>query len=74
MKKKAYRRFEELTQQATAPMLSEDGRPGMGSSAEALAIRLSPETRRALEDRAAGGNHTPSEVVEAALRRYLDLT
>jgi hypothetical protein len=86
-KKKAYRRFEELTRQATAPMGAEDerdrdlmnrrhrsGTTGMGSpSAEAVPIRLSPEVRRALEQQAVADNTTPSEIVEEALRRWLEI-
>ena len=81
-KKKAYRRFEELTRQATAPTAAEaehdrdlmTGDTGMGSPpAEALPIRLSPEVRRALEQHAAAENTTPSEIVQEALRRYLEI-
>ncbi len=83
-KKKAYRRFEELTKKAIAPMASEaeqdpgsvnrqagGGGTGMGSPAEAFTIWLSPELRRALEQQAAADNTTPSEIVQAALRRFL---
>jgi Ribbon-helix-helix protein, copG family len=86
-KKKAYRRFEELTRQATAPMAAEaerdrgsmnlrrrSGWTGMGPPpAEAFPIRLSPQVRRALEQHAAADNTTPSEIVEEALRRYLEI-
>ena len=73
-KKKAYQRFEELTRQATAPIAAEDEGTGTGSPpAEALPIRLSPEVRRALERQAAADNTTPSEIVEEALRRYLEI-
>lgn len=77
-KKKAYRRFEELTRQATAPMADEAeqdrGSMSIGSPpAEALAIRLSPEVRRALEEQAAADHSTPSEIVQEALRRYLEI-
>jgi ribbon-helix-helix CopG family protein len=75
-KKKAYRRFEELTRQATAPTPAEaerGGGTGMGSPpAEALPIRLSLEVRRALEHQAAAEGTTPSEIVQEALRRYLE--
>ncbi len=82
-KKKAYRRFEELTKKATAPMAPEPerdpgsvnlqpgGGAGPGSPAEALPIWLSPEVRRALLEQAAAENTTPSEIVQEALRRYL---
>jgi hypothetical protein len=85
-KKKAYQRFEELIKQ-TAPTPAEVERdpglmnrgrsegpgPGQGSlSPEALPIWLSPEVRRALEHRAAAEGTTPSEIVQQALRRYLE--
>lgn len=48
------------------------GRPAMGSGpAETLPVRLDPELRRALDDRAATEKTTVSEVVRQALRRYL---
>ncbi len=85
-KKKAYRRFVELTRQATDPMAAEVEDPGSvdlgrhsGASvvgfapAEAPPIRLSPELRRALEQRAVADNTTPSDIVHEALRRYLDI-
>ena len=68
-KKKAYRRFQELTRQATAPMAAEAEQ----DRAEALQIRLSPEVRRALEQQAAADNTTPSEIVEEALRGWLEI-
>ena len=85
-KKKAYQRFVDLTRQATNPMAAEAEDPGSvdlgrrsGDSvvgfapAEAHPIRLSPELRRALEQRAVADNTTPSEIVHEALRRYLDI-
>jgi hypothetical protein len=66
-KKKAYRRFQDLTRQATAPM---------GAEAEedwGLMIRLSPDVGRALEQQAAADNTTPSEIVQEALRGYLEI-
>jgi hypothetical protein len=86
-KKKAYRRFEELTKQAIAPAAAEadrdrgatnvqpgGGGTGMGSPpAEALPIWLSPDVRRALEQQAAADKTTPSEIVEEVLRRYLEM-
>jgi hypothetical protein len=67
-KKKAYQRFRELTHQATAttPAQAESPPP------EALPIWLSPDVRRALEQHAAAEGTTVSEVVQAALRRYLE--
>jgi hypothetical protein len=48
------------------------GRPPMGSGpAETLPVRLDPELRRAVDDRAAADKKTASEVVREALRRYL---
>jgi hypothetical protein len=87
-RKKAYRRFEELTKKAMAPGTAEaepdqastnlrPGGEGTGTGplpAGALAITLSPEVRRAVEQRAAADSTTPSEIVQAALRRYLEIT
>ena len=76
-KKRAYRRFEEMIGKATAPMHPEaegDRNSDLGSlAAEALSIRLSPDVRRALEQRAAADDTTPSEIVQAALCRYLEV-
>ena len=48
------------------------GRPPMGSAAaDALPVRLDPELRRAVDQRAAADHTTSSEVVREALRRYL---
>lgn len=48
------------------------GRPAMGSApAETLPVRLDPELRRAVDDRAAKEQTTASDVVREALRRYL---
>ncbi len=48
------------------------GRPAMGSGpAETLPVRLDPELRRAVDDRAAADRTTASDVVREALRRYL---
>lgn len=48
------------------------GRPAMGSGpADALPVRLDPELRQALDDRAAAEHTTASDIVRAALRRYL---
>ncbi len=48
------------------------GRPSMGSGpAEALPVRLDPELRRAVDERAAAEHTTASDVVREALRRYL---
>jgi hypothetical protein len=48
------------------------GRPAMGSGpADALPVRLDPELRKALDDRAAAESTTASDVIREALRRYL---
>jgi hypothetical protein len=48
------------------------GRPAMGSGpAGALPVRLDPELRQAVDDRAAAEHTTASDVVREALRRYL---
>ncbi len=49
------------------------GRPAMGSApATTLPIRLDPELRKALDDRAVAEETTASEVVRRALRRNLE--
>ncbi len=51
------------------------GRPAMGSGpAESLPVRLDPELRKALDERAAAENRTASDVVREALRQFLKLT
>jgi hypothetical protein len=51
------------------------GRPAMGSGpADALPVRLDPELRHALDDRAAAEHRTASDVVREALRRYLEVS
>ena len=85
-KKKAYRRFEELTKRAMAAGSAETERdraaeevePGAGPGpefllTEPLSISLSSEVRRALELRAGADNVTESEIVDTALRRYLEI-
>lgn len=48
------------------------GRPAMGSGpAEPLPVRLDPELRQAVDERAASEHTTASDVVREALRRYL---
>ena len=50
------------------------GRALVGSApAEVVPVRLDPELRRALEDRASAEATTASEVSRRALRRYLDV-
>jgi hypothetical protein len=51
------------------------GRPAMGSApAESVPVRLEPELRQALDQRAAADETTASEVVREALRRYLKVS
>lgn len=51
------------------------GRPTMGSRpAETLPVRLDPELRKALDERAAAEDTTASDVVRRALRRYLKVS
>jgi len=73
-KKKAYQRFSDLTRKAMAPA-TDEGEGGTGSvdfvPEEELTVWLAPEVRRAVHQRAAADQTTPSEVVEKALRRYL---
>lgn len=48
------------------------GRPAMGSGpADTLPVRLDPELRKAVDDRAAAEHTTASDVVREALRQYL---
>jgi hypothetical protein len=48
------------------------GRPAMGSGpAEILPVRLDPDLRTAVDQRAADDHTTASEVVREALRHYL---
>ncbi len=51
------------------------GRPAMGSGpADALPVRLDPELRKAVDDRAAAEQTTASDVVREALRLYLKVS
>ncbi len=51
------------------------GRPPLGSAAaDSFPVRLDPELRRALDDRAAADDITASEVMRKALRRFLDVS
>jgi Ribbon-helix-helix protein, copG family len=50
------------------------GRPLMGAGpAEVVPVRIDPELRAAIERRAKAENTTTSEVIRAALRRFLDV-
>jgi predicted transcriptional regulator len=49
------------------------GRPPLGSApGKPFPVRLDPELRKALEERAHAEGQPASEVVRAALRRYLE--
>ena len=51
------------------------GRPPMGSGpADTLPVRLDPELRKAVDDRAARDHISVSDVVREALRRYLKVS
>ena len=51
------------------------GRPAMGSGpADSVPVRLEPELRKALDERASADNTTASDVVREALRRYLKVS
>jgi Ribbon-helix-helix protein, copG family len=48
------------------------GRPSMGSGpADTLPVRLDPELRKAVDERASADHTTVSDVVRDALRQYL---
>lgn len=51
------------------------GRPAMGSGpADSFPVRLEPELRRALDERAAAEDTSASEIVREALRHYLKVS
>lgn len=51
------------------------GRPAMGSGpADAMPVRLDPELRKAVDERAAADDTTASDVVRAAIRNYLKVS
>lgn len=51
------------------------GRPAMGSGpADAMPVRLDPELRKAVAERAATDHTTASAVVRAAIRQYLEVS
>lgn len=59
----------------TSRLRRRPGRPAMGSGpADAFPVRLDPELREALDDRAATDNTTASDVVREALRHYLEVS
>lgn len=50
------------------------GRPPMGAGAASVeSVRLDPQLRRALAERARRDRETTSSVIRTALRRYLDV-
>ena len=50
------------------------GRPPMGSGpAEVVPVRLDPELRQAIEERADAEGTTTSEIIRRALRRFLEV-
>ncbi|HSM64803.1 MAG TPA: CopG family transcriptional regulator [Ilumatobacteraceae bacterium] len=50
------------------------GRPMLGSApAEVVPVRLDPELRRAVEDRARDDDTTVSALIREAIRRFLDV-
>ncbi len=72
--------LERMAQEADAgldfsTLRRRPGRPAMGSGpAEALPVRLDPELRKAVDDRAAAEHTTASEIIREALRRYLKVS
>ena len=51
------------------------GRPAMGSGpADSFPVRLEPELRHALDERAAAEDTPAAEIVREALRRYLKVS
>jgi hypothetical protein len=59
----------------TAKLRRRPGRPTMGSGpADSFPVRLEPELRHALDERAAADETTASEIVREALRRYLKVS
>lgn len=55
-----------------ASLRRKGGRPRMGSGpAEVVPVRLDPELKSMVESRAAADHTSASEVIRAALRRYL---
>jgi hypothetical protein len=70
----------ELTEKAEAGFDVDEiarrrgGRPPIGSApASVESVRLDPELRQALRDRADQDHQTTSAVIREALRRYLDV-
>jgi len=69
-----WRRAEEKANAGLEPsrLHRRVGRPTLGEEpAELTAVRLPPEVRRALDDRAAADHTSASEVIRRALDQYL---
>ena len=69
-----WRRAEEKANAGLEPsrLHRRVGRPTLGDEpAELTAVRLPPEVRRALDDRAAAEHTSASEVIRRALDQYL---
>ncbi len=50
------------------------GRPMLGAApAEVVPVRLDPDLKRAVEERALADRTTASEIIREALRRFLDV-
>jgi len=70
--------LEQMAEEAeagldVAKLRRRPGRPSMGSGpAETFPVRLDPELRKALDDRAAAEKTTASDIVRDALRRHLN--
>lgn len=72
--------LERMAQEAEAgldvtQLRRRPGRPAMGSGpADPFPVRLDPELRAALDERAASDDTTASDVIREALRRYLKVS
>lgn len=59
----------------TARLRRRPGRPAMGAGpAASFPVRLEPELRRVLDERAAADDTTASEIIRTALRHYLKVS
>jgi CRISPR-associated endonuclease/helicase Cas3 len=59
----------------TTKLRRRPGRPAMGSGpAESFPVRLDPELRRALDERATADHRSASDVVREALREFLKVS
>lgn len=74
MDEEFWQRAEEQAEAGldTSRLRRRSGRPPIGEkAAELTAVRLPPEVRRALDDRAVQEHTTASDVIRRALERYL---